>query len=233
MLIAIPTPTLTPTPAAPVLADLVVESITWSPENPSVGDTVTFTVTIKNQGPGDALASTVNYGRDGATTRFDADSVSPIPSGQSAIETFTWKAVAGSHTFTAFADGIRQVAETLEDNNVLTITWDNALLADLVVEGITWSPQSPSVGDTVTFTVTIKNQGPGNALSSTVNYVRDGATTRFNADSVPPIPAGQSATETFTWKALAGSHTFTAFADGIRQVAETIEDNNSLTVIVN
>ena len=45
-------------PASSALAatpDLIIESITWSPENPSRGDTVTISVSIQNQGTSQAL----------------------------------------------------------------------------------------------------------------------------------------------------------------------------------
>ena len=46
---------------------------------------------------------------------------------------------------------------------------------DLVVEGVTWSPEVPDIGDTVTFTITIRNQGLGPADSSRVAYYIDDA----------------------------------------------------------
>jgi uncharacterized repeat protein (TIGR02543 family) len=41
----------TPLPSTPTpLPDLVIEDITWSPTSPSAGETITFTMTIENQG---------------------------------------------------------------------------------------------------------------------------------------------------------------------------------------
>ena len=168
----------------------------------------------------------LSYYLDGATSRFDSDSVSAIPVGRTTTETFTWRALDGTHTFRAAAFG---VPETDETNNDLTITYAATLLADLVIESITWSPATPSVGDTVTFTVTIKNLGPGAAQGSSVSYYFDGATSRFGSDSVSAIPVGRTTTETFTWRALDGTHTFRVAVFG---VPETDETNNELTITV-
>jgi hypothetical protein len=34
--------------------DLIIQDITWKPKNPKQGDNVEFTITVKNQGEGDA-----------------------------------------------------------------------------------------------------------------------------------------------------------------------------------
>ena len=99
---------------------------------------------------------------------------------------------------------------------------------DLTISDITWSPINPAIGGSVTFTVTIKNQGSGDALSSYVYYYIDGS--KVGYDSVSSIPAGGSTTETFTWKATAGSHSVKAVADADYKVAESDESNNEKTV---
>ena len=209
-----------------LLADLVVESITWEPTSPSIGDTVTFTVTIKNQGAGRSGSSYVHYFRDGS---FGAeDYFDGIPAGESVAERFAWKVSEGTHTFMAAVDPMNEIVETDDSNNELSVTYGGTLLADLVVESITWEPTSPSIGDTVTFTVTIKNQGAGRSGSSYVHYFRDGS---FGAeDYFDGIPAGESVAERFAWKVSEGTHTFMAAVDPMNEIVETDDSNNELSV---
>ena len=205
--------------------DLIIETITWSPASPSVEDTVTFTVTIKNQGSGKSDYSRVAYYIDDAYLTLDY--VDPIDPGASAIETFTWTAQAGSHAIKAVADSNNEVTESDETNNAKTITFP---VPDLIIETITWWPESPSVEGTVTFTVTIKNQGSDKADYSHVAYYIDDA--YLTSASVNPIDPGASANKTFRWIAQAGSHIIKAVADGDNFISESDETNNERTVTI-
>jgi len=100
--------------------DLVIHDIAWSPTNPSAGETVTFTVTIKNQGSGDAGPSTVEYYVDGFYEGYD--SVSSIPAGSTAAKDFTWSAEPGDHSIRAVASYNGSVPESDETNNEKEIT---------------------------------------------------------------------------------------------------------------
>ena len=99
---------------------------------------------------------------------------------------------------------------------------------DFIIQNVTWSPEIPSMGDEVTFTVTIKNQGGDQAGSSYVAYHIDD--TYQTSASVNQIDQGATATKTFTWTALAGAHTIKAVADTGNQVMESDETNNAKTV---
>ena len=102
---------------------------------------------------------------------------------------------------------------------------------DLVIQDISWSPSNPEQGDTITFTVKIKNQGDGNAGSSTVNYYIDGS--NVDSDSVPALSAGSTSTQTFTWTAnKCGDVQIKAVADAANAVAENNEGNNERTETV-
>ena len=207
--------------------DLIIETIMWSPQNPSVGDTVTFTVTVKNQGSTQAGSSYVYYFIDGV--QYTYDSVYSINSGASRTETFTWKIQQGVHTIVAVADYRGQITENNESNNEKTISFSPAL-SDLIVQSITWLPEHPSVGDSVTFTVTIKNQGNGDAASSKVYYFVDDSQQGY--DSVYSLDAGSTTTETFSWTMMEDSHVFKAFIDYDGEVPESDEENNENTITI-
>jgi len=214
-----------PTVSSPSLPDLIIEDIVWSPEDPSIGNTVTFTVTIKNQGSGKSDSSQVAYYID--DTYLASDSVNPIDPGDSATETFSWTAEAGSHTIKAVADSDNEVTESNETNNVKMYSL-STLAPDLIIESITSSPEIPSKDDTVTFSVTVKNQGNGKASPSRVYFYIDGSSRGYQ--DVPEIVAGATATKTFTWVAQAGAHAIKAVADGANYITESDETNNEKTI---
>jgi len=114
------------------------------------------------------------------------------------------------------------------DNTRLTSASFSTLAPDLIIEAITWSPENPSIGDTVTFTVTIKNQGSDKADSSHVAYYIDD--TYLTSASVSLIDPGATDNQTFTWTAQAGSHDIKAVVDQDNSVTESQESNNERTV---
>ncbi|OGO19915.1 MAG: hypothetical protein A2144_12770 [Chloroflexi bacterium RBG_16_50_9] len=225
------TPAFTPVTHGAAIAlsdaapDLVIETISWSPSSPSIGDKVTFSVTVKNRGNSHAgSSSTACYIDDVHQTSATVAALAP---GTTATIVFTWTAQAGSHIVKAVADNSNNVNESDEANNVRTFAFP-VLSPDLIIENISWSPEEPSVRDLVTFTVTIKNQGNIKSGSCNINYFVDGSSRGYKP--IQGIEAGASITETFTWTALPGPHDINAIADFLKQVKESDETNNSLTV---
>jgi subtilase family serine protease len=206
--------------------DLIVESIASSPETPAIGDEVTFTVTVKNQGTAASDQFFVGYYIDG--NYLTRDSLDSIGTGASTEQTFTWTAEAGIYTISAVADYREQVTESNEGNNQKAYTL-SVLGADLIIDSITWSPSAPTVGSTVTFTLTVRNQGAVAAKSNRVDFYIDGVS-RGNKD-VERIDAGGTANQTFTWFAQAGDHDIKGTIDTTDNVPETDEDNNETTVL--
>jgi subtilase family serine protease len=222
------TKTMTVTFSHPSLSDLVVQDIVWSPKNPTLGDTVTFTVSLKNQGSGQAISP--SYVADFMDDTYQTSSyVGQMDPGAIVTRAFTWQAQAGSHTFKAVVDYNHNLSESNEANNekeaTLTVT-----SPDLVIQSITWSPAVPSIGDRVNFTMTVKNQGSIRAGSSRVTYYVDGTSRGYH--DVPEIDAGAAVTTVFTWTAQADSHVIKAVADGEYQVAEGDESNNERAVTI-
>lgn len=205
--------------------DLIIEAITWTPANPAMGEAVTFTITIKNQGSDTAASSRVAYYIDDAL--LNSAFVNQIAPGGTATKNFTWTAQAGSHTVRAVADSNNTVAESDETNNAKTYAF-STLAPDLVIESITWLPENPSKGDSVSFNVKVKNQGNGQANSSRVYFYIDGASRGYQETG--RLDAGAATTRTFTWPAQAGSHEIKAIADKDGWVAESDESNNEKTV---
>ncbi len=203
-------------------ADLVIQSITHSPTNPTVGSTVTFQVTVRNQGTAAAGAFVVRL--QGVGPSQDG-SVSSLGAGASVTRTFTLPLSTSPETFTATADVFNQVPESNETNNTAQVTVTGVVLQpDLVVDSFTASPPSPNVGDTVTFTVTVRNQGTAPAGAFVIRVSRAGASQDASVSSLAP---GATATRTIALTTSASPQTFTATADALGQVAESDEGNNT------
>ncbi len=151
-------------------------------------------------------------------------------------KTFTRTAQAGSHTLKVIADSNNEVTESNETNNVKTYMF-STLAPDLILESITWSPAYPTIGDTVTFTVTIKNQGSSKASYSYVAYYIERPrrwviqVAYLTSASVSPIEPGATVAKTFLWKAEVGLYIFKAIIDEEDQILESDESNNEKSTV--
>jgi hypothetical protein len=128
-----PTPTPTTPPAASGKPDLVVTDISWTPANPAAGDAVTMKATIKNQGDAPTPAGTkhgvlftFDDGAAGPGVWSDTHTASIAPGASVALTAnggtagATWKATLGTHTVKANVDDVNRIAESNENNNVMS-----------------------------------------------------------------------------------------------------------------
>ncbi len=217
------------TVGAGAVSDLVVEDVTWTPQNPSVGDEVVFNVVIANRGQGQSGGTRVTYSLLGSTSSFDQDRFGGIVAGDSITESFAWTADTDGPVFRVTLDPDDEVAETDESNNSYNVVFEGILLPDLVVERIVWEPERTSVGETVNFTITIRNQGDGSAGPSAIAYSESSeplGTSPIGAGSVGPIPPLESAQETFQWTTRAEPTTLIVHLDSNEDIEETNETNN-------
>ncbi len=207
--------------------DLVVDAISYSPTTPTVGSTITFQVTVRNQGTASAGSFVLRL--QGAASYQDA-TVSSLAAGASTTRTFTLPLSTSPETFTATADVNGQVSESDEANNTRQVTVTGPVARpDLVVDNITYTPTTPNLGQTITFQVTVRNQGTASAGSFTVRL--QGAASYQDA-TVSSLAAGASTTRTFTLPLSTSPETFTATADVRNQVTESDEANNQRQVAI-
>jgi subtilase family serine protease len=204
-------------------ADLVVQTITWSPANPSRGDSITISIVIQNQGTYESKYSNINFLIDGATRGITE--IEAIDPGSSLTKTITWITLSGEHIFTAIVDEANTTKESNEANNESSITF-NTMAPDLAVKAISWTPQSPSKNDIVSFKVTVINLGAGRAEGSSLAYFIDD--TLRDTFEVPALSAGASSNVTFTWIAVPDTHKIRVIADYYHMVNETNETNNEI-----
>lgn len=244
--------------------DLVVTNVTTQPQNPIAGESVTFLATVKNTGTGSTPTGTILgvgfYQANGPQLAFSANySASLAPGASVMLSSQPWIAVAGNLQANAVVDDVNRIAELNENNNTLafTVTVSDAPVAppppveptptpveptptptgspDLVVTGVTMQPASPKAGDTVAFSVAVKNAGTGATPAGTVLGVglRDGSgntvawTDTYTASLAPG--ATVSLTTNKNWTAVAGTQTFVAHVDDVARIAESDETNNLLS----
>ncbi len=114
------------------------------------------------------------------------------------------------------------------------------LKPDLVVTDVSWSPALPKLGDEITFSATIKNQGQGATPATVIHGVSfwiNGTKLTWSDTHTTALASGQSITLTAnggitgnTWAATAGNHEVEAFVDDLNRIPdEANESNNKLS----
>jgi hypothetical protein len=126
------TPTPDPTDAPTVLvagADLVVVSVSWSPQPTGAGQPVLFAAVVRNTGtdPTPAVTHGVAFSVDGTEVTWSANSAAPLAPGEERTYTAdggvsgnTWTATSGAHTVEALVDDMNRIPETSENDNTAT-----------------------------------------------------------------------------------------------------------------
>jgi hypothetical protein len=146
------------TPAAN--PDLTVSNVTASPASPIETDAVTLSASVRNAGTASSGATTVGFYLGG--TKVGTANVGALAAGASATVTSNIGARdAATYQVTAKVDEDNTVIEQNEANNSATgsLTVRPVDTADLVAAPVAWTPSNPAAGDTVSFSVGIKNQG--------------------------------------------------------------------------
>jgi len=223
--------------------DLVVTAITV-PATAGAGGTITVTDTSKNQGLGVAdscitrLYLSANSTFDAADTVLGERAVPALSAGQtssgSTAVTIPAATAAGTYYIIAKADAGNAVPETVETNNARLNSI--SIGPDLVVSAMS-VPTTAGAGGTITVTDTAKNQGGGEADSTTTrfylsaNSTFDAADTVLGERAVPALSAGQtssgSTAVTIPAATAAGAYYILAKADASNAVPETVETNNA------
>ncbi|MFJ1866314.1 discoidin domain-containing protein [Streptomyces sp. NPDC088097] len=147
--------------------DLVVTALSAAPSAPVESDPVTLSATVKNSGPAPAAATNVTFQLGG--TKVGTAAVPALAAGASATVTAQIGARdAGTYPLGAIVDEANTVVEQNDSNNSFTgtpLVVRPVDSSDLVASAVSWSPSAPSAGQTVNFTVTVKNQGSVAAAS--------------------------------------------------------------------
>ena len=160
------------TPAASTPADLVVNSVSYSPDPPVSGSSVTLTCNYSNSASGGTAASgfDVRISIDGGTPQSTTSSA--LAPGSSDSKSFTFSSyAAGSHTVVCTVNDNRAATESNYQNSgaTFTKTWSAAPTTPTPAEKPDFAVSSlfvganPTAGQAANVTCKYANQGPGSA----------------------------------------------------------------------
>ncbi|MTK63632.1 MAG: DUF11 domain-containing protein, partial [Methanobacterium sp.] len=176
------------------IADVQVTNIV-SNSSPKNNDTITLTVTVKNNGPCPALNVAINEWTSSGLTYVSDDSngalnltngvwtIGNLTSGQTATLHIVAKVSATSGTITNTATYNPVTTDPVSTNNNQTATMNiTTNTADIQVTN-TANNTTPKTNDTITLTVTVKNNGPDTAQNVTINEWTSSGLTYVSDDS--------------------------------------------------
>jgi F5/8 type C domain/CARDB len=200
--------------------DLTVTGVSWSPASPVETDAITLSATVKNVGTASSPASTVNFYL--GTAKVGTASVGALAvNGTATVTANIGARDAGSYQVTATVDEANTVVELNDGNNSFTgstnLVVAQVATSDLVPGAVSWSPGNPSAGNTVTFSVSIKNQGSiasasgSHGITLTVKDASGNTVTTKTGSYSGTIAAGAttSPVNLGTWTAVNGKYTVT------------------------
>ena len=240
---------MTVTVGAAPAPDLVVEAPTVSNSRPTAGASFTLSATVRNQGTGQAAATTLRYYRSTNATITDidtevgTDAVGVLAASRTSAESISLTAPssAGTYYYGACVESVSDETDT--GNNcsaAVTVTVGAAPAPDLVVEAPTVSNSTPTAGASFTLNATVRNQGTGQAAATTLRYYRStNATittqdTQVGTDAVGVLAAPGTSAESIRLNAPsdAGIFYYGACVDAVSGESDS-ENNCSAAVTVN
>ncbi|MER5896612.1 discoidin domain-containing protein [Streptomyces sp. NPDC001876] len=218
-------------------ADLQVSAVGASPAAPVESDQITLSATVRNTGALAAPAGKLDFELGGS--KVATASVGALAAGASVQVTAGIGARdAGSYTLGAVVDPAGEIIEENETNNRFTssapLVVKPVSSSDLVANAVTTAPSAPSEGDTVTFSVALRNQGTVASASGshgiTLNLVDSkGATVKTLTGAHSGAIAAGSTTAPVslgTWTAANGSYTVkVVVADDANELPVKRENN--------
>ena len=232
--------------------DYVVESLTASKERLNVGERFQLNATVLNQSDYDAVSGTTLRAYLSTDTTISSDDVEigegyvrSLDASETSEESMSLSApdTPGTYHYGACVDPVTGEADT--QNNCssavsVTVGPETVLSPDLVVEAPTVSGDQLSVGDRFTLSATVRNQGMGDARSSTtLRYYRSSDATistddtEVGTDHVFSLDASESSEESMSLSApdTPGTYYYGACVDPVTGEADT-QNNCSSAVSV-
>ena len=201
--------------------DAAAGNLTLSETHPAPGATVTMTATITNTGDLPLPNLQVGfYDGDPAAggTLLDTSTIPGLlAAGYTATVTATLTAPASStpHILAVMADPQNQIDEINEANNVSLLSAFGPDLALIDAAAIPWG------GSDVGLKAVVQNLGPGESPAATIAYHWDAITgTLIITDTIPPLSAGETYTQTTPWD-------FGALPEGEHPLAAAVNPDQS------
>ncbi|WP_369369735.1 discoidin domain-containing protein [Promicromonospora sp. Populi] len=219
--------------------NLTVTGITANPATPTESNPVALSATVRNIGTLPSAATDVAFSLNGNTV--GTGQVGALAAGAQATVTANIGArPAGSYQLGAVADPSGTVTEQSENDNSYTrpdpLVVTETASADLVPT-VSWTPSTPTAGETVTFSATIANRGTLATSSGAhgltlVMRNSSGSVVRTLTGSVSGAIAAGATSQSVnlgTWPAANGSYDVTLTAANDPAEVEARRANNVVT----
>ena len=220
--------------------DLVVESFSVSEDILAPGERFKLSATVRNEGTGGSRSTTLRYYRSSNSTistdgtQVETDGVNSLDPDETDDEDdyVTAPHEAGVYYYGACVDSVRDESNT--NNNCSDGVRVTVRSPDLVVENVSVSTNTVTIGESFTLSVTVRNQGSGPADNTTLRYYRSSDSTisrndtQVEADSVRSLSAGSTSNESETIRpSNAGTYYYGVCVDSV--TGESNRNNNCST----
>ncbi|MEW6375083.1 MAG: CARDB domain-containing protein, partial [Thermodesulfobacteriota bacterium] len=209
--------------------------ITFSNPNPRIGDTITITATVYNEGPAVANNIIVQfYDGDPSSTGvlIGEATILAISAFSNSQATVNWTVPTASlRKVFVRIDPLNSIDEIDEVDNMAFRNLTSSTLPDLTLGSadISFSPDPVRIGDPVTIGVTVRNHGQSDAQNFLV-YVYAGDPDqggyKIAEATYSYLAGGSSNSFQFIWTVIQGVDRVTVRIDPSGQVTESNENNN-------
>lgn len=205
--------------------DLIVDSLTHTPADPTLLDPVTVIAVVKNVGDASATTTTLEINVESDITTYTIPILASMESFE--VQRPLGLLALGTYNVEATADLDDDAAESIENNNtaVDSFTVVEPPKPDLVINTLSFNPANPNTDDLVTITVIVENIGTAGAITSTLELDIDGTPVTY---PVPALDIGNTHQVLHQQNfPTTGTYNITATADINNDVEESNEGNNS------
>ena len=226
--------------------DLVV-SASVSDSGPDAGAAFTLSATVRNDGDGSAVATTLRYYRSTdatittADTQVGTDALAGLAAAGSSSQSLDVSAPStpGTYYYGACVDAVTGESDTT--NNCSSSVTVTVATPDLVVAAPSVTDSTPDAGATFTLSATVRNDGSKSAAATTLRYYRSTdatittADTQVGTDVVAQLAASGTSSESvsLTASSTAGTYYYGACVDAVTGESDTTNNcSSSVTVTV-
>ncbi|WP_203914430.1 CARDB domain-containing protein, partial [Rhizocola hellebori] len=220
--------------------DLSITGMSFTPASPIETDAITLTSTVRNGGTLGSAATNVNFYL--GTTNVGTAAVAALAAGATAnVSVNIGARNAGSYQLSSKVDEANSVIEQNETNNTYvhpTPLVVGQVQSSDIVPVVSWSPGTPTAGQSVAFSVSIRNQGNiataagAHGITLTVRNEAGTVISTLTGSFSGTINAGatSSAVNVGSWTAANGRYTVrVVLADDANEVAIKRANNTSDT----
>ena len=203
--------------------DLIVESPSVNDNTLTTGQSFTFSATVRNQGSASSGSTTLRYYRSlDATistddTEVGTDAVSSLSAGGTSAESISLNAPssAGTYYYGACVESVSGESNTGNNcSSGVSVTVGGSGSPDLIVESPSVNDNTPTTGQSITFSATVRNQGNASSASTTLRYYRSSnatittGDTEVGTDGVSSLSAGGTSAESISLNAPSDAGTY-------------------------